>query len=98
MPANHLAQLPAELLQEICDLVQSSDQPVSFLISKSLFPFLHRGACRYLRLVGRGANRLEYLARYARAHPADLASTLSFFCGNGQAATSDTVGDLRVIL
>ncbi|GAA6061271.1 hypothetical protein JCM10212_000712 [Sporobolomyces blumeae] len=92
------AQLPAELLEEICDLVQSSDQPVSFLVSKSLSPFLHRGACRYLRLVGRGANRLAHLARYAKAHPADLASTLSFFCGDGQAATLDNAEVLFPIL
>ncbi|GAA6061265.1 hypothetical protein JCM10212_000706 [Sporobolomyces blumeae] len=98
MPVNHLARLPAELVQEICDLVQSSDQPVSLVVSKSLFPFLHRARYRYLRVVGSTANRLDHLASYAYAHPADLASTVSFFCGKGQPTSPDDVETLRMIL
>ncbi|GAA6061270.1 hypothetical protein JCM10212_000711 [Sporobolomyces blumeae] len=50
MPVNYLARLPAKLIQEICDLVPSSDQPVSLVVSKSLLPFLHQARYRCLRV------------------------------------------------
>ncbi|GAA6060270.1 hypothetical protein JCM10212_003970 [Sporobolomyces blumeae] len=57
---DHLNGLPAELLQAICDLVQTSDKPVPTTVSRALHPFLLRGLFLDVRLSTSGQQLIQF--------------------------------------
>ncbi|GAA6061269.1 hypothetical protein JCM10212_000710 [Sporobolomyces blumeae] len=75
----HLDRLPAELLQAICDLVQTSDQPVSTTVSRALHPFLLRGLAVHIR-VATSYHHLVQVRRAAEKQRDLLSATRSFHC------------------